>query len=254
MPEPRMLGCIPDKPDERDYGIRLGIPEPASIPSWKDYRGLLNPIRDQDGSNACVGFSVSELVAFLEYAWWDAKISYYSPMAVWYWARLQGGYGLGNVGCSIRDAIKILFDKGIPMDTEFPFDLSKLADPPPEQAVISALNHKIASYNKLQNLQEMKECIASGNIFVFGYPLFESFYLEPCMSKGLMPVPMLGEILYGYHAVVAVGYEDSKEHLIVRNHWGSNIHDGGYFYMPYEVVISGQTFDAWTIIKKSKNE
>ncbi len=37
----------------------------------------------------------------------------------------------------------------------------------------------------------------------------------------------------GRHAVVAVGYDDAKERIIVLNSWGRDWGDKGYFYMPY---------------------
>jgi C1A family cysteine protease len=42
-----------------------------------------------------------------------------------------------------------------------------------------------------------------------------------------------GEHIIGGHAVLAVGYDDAKQVLIVRNSWGPAWGYQGYFYMPY---------------------
>ncbi|HBN08566.1 MAG TPA: hypothetical protein DD435_07915 [Cyanobacteria bacterium UBA8530] len=53
-------------------------------------------------------------------------------------------------------------------------------------------------------------------------------------STGIMPMPKPSEQVFGGHAVLAVGYDDAKKVLIVRNSWGSGWGDKGYFYMPYD--------------------
>ena len=40
----------------------------------------------------------------------------------------------------------------------------------------------------------------------------------------------------GSHAVVAVGYDDKRQCIIVLNSWGSIWGNGGYFFMPYNFI------------------
>ena len=62
-----------------------------------------------------------------------------------------------------------------------------------------------------------------------------------------MPVPAASEKLLGGHAILAVGYDDAKKALIVRNSWSAAWGDHGYFYMPYEVAgNSAASTDFWT--------
>ena len=62
-----------------------------------------------------------------------------------------------------------------------------------------------------------------------------------------MPVPASNEQLLGGHAILAVGYDDAKQALIVRNSWSDKWGDHGYFYMPYKVAgDSGTSTDFWT--------
>ena len=56
------------------------------------------------------------------------------------------------------------------------------------------------------------------------------------------------EKLLGGHAVMAVGYDDNKGHFVVRNSWGMEWGDNGYFYMPYEFIISDNyCSDFWAV-------
>ena len=50
---------------------------------------------------------------------------------------------------------------------------------------------------------------------------------------GEMMMPMRGETIQGGHAVACVGYDDEKQAFLVRNSWGSDWGQGGYFWMPY---------------------
>jgi C1A family cysteine protease len=54
-----------------------------------------------------------------------------------------------------------------------------------------------------------------------------------------MPKPH--EATVGGHAVVAVGYNDAKKQVIVRNSWGATWGDQGYFYMPYQYMTGSKT-------------
>jgi C1A family cysteine protease len=46
---------------------------------------------------------------------------------------------------------------------------------------------------------------------------------------------------------MAVGYDNTKRMMTVRNSWGASWGAQGYFYMPYEFIISSNTSDFWTI-------
>lgn len=54
----------------------------------------------------------------------------------------------------------------------------------------------------------------------------------------------------GGHAVLCVGYDDSKSHWIMRNSWGAEWGDKGYFYLPYPYLLNQDlTSDLWNITK-----
>jgi len=61
-------------------------------------------------------------------------------------------------------------------------------------------------------------------------------------------MPLSTEQLLGGHSVLVVGYVDKDACLIVRNSWGPEWGDHGYFYMPYE-YLTKYTFDYWIMNK-----
>jgi len=73
---------------------------------------------------------------------------------------------------------------------------------------------------------------------------------------GIVPIPNANEKPIGGHAAMAVGYDDSKECLIVRNSWGTSWGEKGYFYLPYWYVTTlNASADYWTIrLVESENK
>jgi len=52
----------------------------------------------------------------------------------------------------------------------------------------------------------------------------------------------------GGHAVLAVGYDDASQTFLVRNSWGADWGQNGYFTMPYAYLTTrGLSSDFWTI-------
>jgi C1A family cysteine protease len=92
----------------------------------------------------------------------------------------------------------------------------------------------------------IKGCLAHGYPIVFGFTVYPS--IDRAEAHGVLPMPGTSEREDGGHCVVLVGYNDKDRHFIVRNSWGTDWGDEGYFYMPYEYVLrSDLSTDFWTI-------
>ena len=99
-----------------------------------------------------------------------------------------------------------------------------------------------------QALSQLKGCLASGFPFIYGFAVYESFESRDVAKTGHVPMPKAKEALLGGHAVVAVGYDESKQWFIVRNSWGKGWGMDGYFTMPYPYLLQGSlASDFWTI-------
>jgi C1A family cysteine protease len=76
-----------------------------------------------------------------------------------------------------------------------------------------------------------------------GLPVLLSMKVFSSIGKvghdGKLPMPTTADKFEGGHAVLCVGYNDQEQHLIIRNSWGADWADGGYFYMPYAYVKAG---------------
>ncbi|MBS1563764.1 MAG: peptidase, partial [Bacteroidetes bacterium] len=80
------------------------------------------------------------------------------------------------------------------------------------------------------------------------FTVYQSFMTPQVASTGIMPMPAASEKVLGGHAVMAVGYSDAKQAVLVRNSWGTGWGIKGYFWMPYAYITdSSLCDDFWTI-------
>jgi C1A family cysteine protease len=155
-------------------------------------------------------------------------------------------------GARIRDGIKSVVKLGVPPETEWSYstDMSLVTKKPPVPAYTDALKNKVIAYHRVvQNISQMKGCLAEGYPFVFGFVVYESFESDTVAKTGVVPMPNPNaEQQVGGHAVVVVGYDDAQQRFIVRNSWGTGWGMSGYCTMPYAYLTDHQySSDFWTI-------
>ena len=64
-----------------------------------------------------------------------------------------------------------------------------------------------------------------------------------------MPIPSKNEKMLGGHAVMAAGFDESKKIFIIRNSWGENWGDKGYFSMPYDYIKNQDLCSDFWVLK-----
>src|SRR5581483_6823476 len=172
-----------------------------------------------------------------------------SRLFIYYNERDMEGTVASDAGAMIRDGIKVVNQFGACMESEWPYDINQFTVKPPQAAYDSAMQHKALAYLSIpQNLFQLKGCLAAGFPFVFGFTVYESFESEQMAQTGIMTMPKPNEQSLGGHAVLAVGYDDNTQMFIVRNSWGADWGQGGYFMMPYTYMTSPDLADDfWTI-------
>ncbi len=101
-------------------------------------------------------------------------------------------------------------------------------------------------------LEDIIDLLNRGLPTVIGVPLFESFLGYETHLTGWVTMPLKGEIIYGYHAMLIVGYDVDRRLFLVRNSWSvswaSQNEKGypGHALIPYE-YIQNYCFSAATV-------
>ncbi len=239
---------VPDLPDFRDYKFKRPVPIRA-LPKKVDLRSNCSPVEDQGDLGSC---TANALAGALEYNEIKNKTTFadMSRLFIYYNERVIEHSVNTDSGAMLRDGIKTLADKGCCTEPLWPYDISKFTTPPPQACYDDAVQRKIVSYYRINTLNSMKSCLAGGEPFVFGFAVYASFESATVANTGVVPMPNRREKYLGGHAVLAVGYDDSTQRMLVKNSWGTNWGMDGYFTMPYSYISSKNLADDMWYIKK----
>lgn len=246
-------GWKPDLPDFRDYAIDI-IYKPVDkkdklkqLPATVDLRSMCSKIEDQGNLGSCTANAIAGNIEFLEK---KDKIPFedLSRLFVYYNERIIEHSVNYDSGASLRDGIKTLNTQGICSEKLWPYNISKFKIKPTASCYKDALNHKATSYYRLNTVDQMRICLGDSYPFIFGFSVFESFESDTVATTGIVPMPAMDEQLLGGHAVCAVGYNDKEKRFLIRNSWGIDWGDNGYFTMPYAYIEDRSlSDDFWTI-------
>ena len=251
MTQPREIrhyGWIPDVPDQRDHLYAAPAPILKALPPATDLRTQCPPVYDQGMLGSC---TANAIAAAVEFDRMKQKMSDFVPsrLFIYYNERIIERTVTIDSGAMLRDGIKTVASDGVCPEPEWPYDIALFTHKPPKKCYDDARLDRAVSYQSIiQDLNQMKGCLASGYPFILGFTVYESFESEEVKKTGHASMPGWTERPVGGHAVMAVGYDDAKQWFVVRNSWGDEWGMKGYFTMPYAYFIQpGLARDFWTI-------
>jgi C1A family cysteine protease len=154
----------------------------------------------------------------------------------------------------LRVGIKTLAKLGACREGLWPYEIGRFARKPTDRCYEEALGHVITAYQRLESLAEMKACLAQGMPFVFGFSVYEHVLSRRVERSGVIRMPGPKERLQGGHAVMAVGYDDQKETLLIRNSWGDGWGADGYGELPYGYLTRRDLSDDFWCIQATAND
>ena len=240
---------VKDKPDSRDY---LYQPTLTITPTVVDLRQYCSPIEDQGNLGSCTGNAIAGSIELLNKR--NNKYKDISRLFIYYYERLIEGTINYDSGAYIRDGIKATYTYGAPLESLWPYDITKFRTLPSKPAITDASNRKVKLYERVLDHNGCISALNNGYPVIVGFNVYSSFETNQVARTGIMPYPdPAKEQLLGGHCVLLVGYDKQTSRYIARNSWGPYWGDKGYFYMPFQVIQNTQmSFDFW-IIKSVNN-
>lgn len=244
-----VLGWKPDFADYKDHIFKAVLNKVA--PPLIDLRPQCPIIYDQGELGSCTANALAGAFQFEQLKQIKKRSISFIPsrLFIYYNERVLENTVNTDSGAALRDGIKTMNDQGVCSENLWRYKISKFTQKPPANCYTSALKNQIKEYLSVNpNIPEIKQCLASGYPIAFGFTVYNSFMTQQVANTGIMPMPGPNDWIEGGHAVLAVGYDDSKSSLIVRNSWGRDWGLNGYFYMPYNYTSLAQlTSDFWSI-------
>ena len=231
-----------DRHDSRDYIARFTkTKEPRQ---YVDLRQYASAVEDQLHLGSCVGQAIVGAFELMVNKLFPERFVDLSRLFVYYNARLIDNWQDEDVGAYVRDGIKAVNQWGVCNETLWPYIVDKFAEAPPVESYMEAKTRTLKKYYRIKSLDD---CILALNLdypVVISMHVFNSFYDLELPGRAVLPMPMTWEELIGGHAVTLVGYNLDKKQFIVRNSFGLDWGEQGYFYMPFD-YFNTYTMDNW---------
>lgn len=245
-------GVLADDPAASQVGLdadfNADFSALAALPTTVDLRGTCSPVANQGKFGSCTAFAtVKGLQEFLL-----KKRGRFEPQSaayLWFQTRKALGKRNEDSGAPTELAVKMLDNLGTPPEEAFPYLEKALQDDPearqefvsrqpPSEVVAQAKHNRIVTGLEITTrLSGVRRSLAKGMPVLLSMRVFDS--IARTGKDGLLPLPGQTDKMVGGHAVLAVGYDNRRGVLIVRNSWGPSWADGGYFYMPYDYIRQG---------------
>jgi len=239
----RIYNVVIEKPNaQKLFSVHQNLVFECSepdLPEYVDLRDKCPRVYDQGPLGACTGFaSAKGLREMLDIICRRPHVEFSALFSYWN-GRVKDGHADYDSGAYIIDSMRVLYNQGACPEKLHPYEIEDFREKPSDTAYQTAVNYRVLSTSHLPSMVDILKCLASGFPVAGGIAVFTGDNgLEGKQVKrtGKVYMPDYNDHNIGGHAVLLVGYHLSKEYFIVRNSWGPDWGDSGYFYLPFDYV------------------
>ena len=227
---------------------KLQVMASERIPSRIDLRGHCTPVEDQGKIGSCTANAV---VGALEYHQVVAghEIVDLSRLFVYYNARRLGDSEQQDTGATINHVMAATLAYGACPEHMWPYQNAMWKTRPTDDCYAAARQYGAVHFARTALGPDCKAAVASGLPVVFGISLPGQMLMVEGAQTGRIQKPIGGWLEGGGgHAMLIVGYDDTRNAWLVRNSWGTSYGEQGHVWIDYEVMAHyAWPSEYWTI-------
>jgi len=137
-------------------------------------------------------------------------------------------------GSSFYNAFKLLQTTGVVSMRDFPYDPSDCRRQPNDQLKQIASSWKLRNWRQVdfKNQEALRTFLASGQPMVISVKA-DKYFDEHRNTDSV--IDTLTDVNVGNHAIVLVGYSESRQAFRILNSWGTDWGDKGYGWISYRL-------------------
>ncbi len=229
-------------PDEAAVAMSIvpevggGFDDEYDLPAKMSLRKYLPPVGQQGNVNHCVAWAI----AHAAYSCQIGQQRHDKPdedCDLFSVAFLINQLRQGEDGMDPSQVIDFVRSDGCASQATMPQDANAAS----KQAITEAANFRALRKERPTKLEDIKTFIYEG------YPVVLVIFLDddfksPETSEA--PYSWSGEKTSGLHAITAVGYDDTKDAVLIMNSWGDRWKDAGFCWVKY-ANLERVSDDSW---------
>ena len=224
------FNVVPSPRDERDWCAEAMYDDVKRIPSYLDWRGYLQRVRNQGRQGTSLAF-----VGTCILEWYSKKILKTEITASAQFL-FNSRPDKTQTLMSGRDLMETLKMSGCCKEESYKYGTKDVVTP---EIVEEALQLKIDGYAKIRTMETLKRALLVNGPCLICFPVYNH-------TTKLWKQRFEQEKL-GCHAMAVVGY--TSKGFIVRNSWGEHWDLDGYCIYPYEDW--GCHDEIWTVVNEA---
>lgn len=223
-----MFGCLPSKTDIRDYKICSAANPSITYPEKFSLEDLPK-VKQQGSVNSCCAHATSSILEYHDKNAHKLSTNFIYGIQKKLFNQTQQGMYLSQA-CKIVQKYGDFLEADCRGNNEIPTCYSIAENAlTKESATKEAYEYRIDSYYLCPTDNDIKLALMNYGPVLCAIDWYNTFTLD---KDYIINFDKKSD--HGGHAVVCVGWDDTKKSWLIQNSWGSAWGKKGLFYLPYE--------------------